>query len=407
MEPHAEVRSLSRRHLGWAIPLAVVGFVAITAVAVAAVLPSTIVASKQDCAERDAANVCTKKGPSEKVQFAVVPAAAQAVEPLLTIDGPKTYSTNGQVLFVTVRTPELSMLEWWVGRHNPAIDPKSYADLYATETPQQQTSRGQRDMRTAKETAEYVALHRLGFDAQLTPGEVIIDSLVCLKASTDGRTCEESAPSDKLLNPGDKLLKVDGTSLSVVDDLARILAKHKPGDKVQIDYERNGKTDSGTVELIAAPEDPTRTIVGFLPSDTAQVKLPADVKINIDTESIGGPSAGLAFTLTMIDQLSQGDLLGGKRIAVTGTINIHADVGAIGGLSSKASAVLQSGAKYFLVPTAQGEQDIAKARSVVGDKVEIIPVATLDEALAALVRIGGEAVPAAPADAPVTTDSTP
>ena len=73
------------------------------------------------------------------------------------------------------------------------------------------------------------------------------------------------------------------------------------------------------------------------------------------------------------------------------------------GLSSKASAVLQSGAKYFLVPTAQGEQDIAKARSVVGDNVEIIPVATLDEALAALQRIGGQALPAAP----VATDSTP
>ena len=109
----------------------------------------------------------------------------------------------------------------------------------------------------------------------------------------------------------------------------------------------------------------------------------------------------------MIDQLSEGDLLGGRRIAVTGTINIRAEVGAIGGLSSKASAVRQSGAKYFLVPAAQGEQDIAKARSVVGDTVEIIAVATLDEALAALERIGGEALPAEQNEAPVTTDSSP
>ena len=83
---------------------------------------------------------------------------------------------------------------------------------------------------------------------------------------------------------------------------------------------------------------------------------------------------GLAFTLTLIDQLSEGDLLGGKRVAVTGTIDINSKVGAIGGLTSKASAVLQSGAKYFLVPTAQGEEDIANARKVVGDQVEIIPV---------------------------------
>src|SRR4029077_7917251 len=114
-------------------------------------------------------------------------ADAQPVEPRLSITGPTTYGGKGQVLFVTVRTPELSLLEWWVGRHNPAVDEKSYADLYATETPQQQTARGQRDMRTAKQTAEYVALKRLGFDAKLNPGDVEVDELVCLKATTDGR----------------------------------------------------------------------------------------------------------------------------------------------------------------------------------------------------------------------------
>ena len=223
MEPRAEVRSLSRRHLFWAIPLAAIGFAALLGIAVAALLPSTLVASKRDCTARDEASVCTAKGPSEDVQFAVVPADAQPVEPRLTIEGPPTYDSDGQVLFVTVRTPELSILEWWVGRNNPAVDEKSYADLYATETPEQQNNRGQRDMRTAKETAEYVALSRLGFDAELTPGDVIVDELVCLKASDDGRTCVEFAPSDKLLDPGDKLLKVDGTALSVVDDIAPIL----------------------------------------------------------------------------------------------------------------------------------------------------------------------------------------
>jgi PDZ domain-containing protein len=404
MEPSDNVRSLSNRHLLWAIPLAVVGFLGIATVALAALLPSTVVARKRDCVERNDSGACTKKGPSEDVQFAIVPADAQAVEPLLTIQGPTTYNSHGQVLFVTVRSPELNLLDWWVGRNNPAVDPKSYDDLYATETPQQQTTRGQRDMRTAKETAEFVALQRLGFDAELKPGDVIIDEIVCLKASDDGRTCLQFAPSDETLDPGDKLVKVDGSPVAVVDDLAAVLAKHKPGDIVQVDYERDGKPGSGKVELIAAPDDPTRTIIGFIPSDTAVISLPKDVSVNIDTESIGGPSAGLAFTLTLIDQLSDGDLLGGKRVAVTGTINIRGEVGAIGGLSSKASAVLQSGAKYFLVPTAQGDADIAKAREVVGDKVEIIPVATLDEALAALQRIGGEPLPAAP---PVTTDSTP
>ena len=266
-------------------------------------------------------------------------------------------------------------------------------------------------MRTAKETAEFVALHRLGFDAKLTPGDVIIDRLVCLKASDDGRTCVQFAPSDKLLDPGDKLSNVDGTPLSVVDDLGPVLAKHKPGDTVQIEYERDGKPGSvGEIQLIASPDEPDRTIIGFIPSDTASITLPDDISIKIDTESIGGPSAGPAFTTTLVDQLSKGDLLGGKRIAVTGTIDINAQVGAIGGLTSKASAVLQSGAKYFLVPTSQGEADIAKGlASVVGDAGRLIPVRHTRRGVGGVETHRRQSrIPATDlCGAPATTDSTP
>ena len=113
------------------------------------------------------------------------------------------------------------------------------------------------------------------------------------------------------------------------------------------------------------------------------------------TEGIGGPSAGLAFALSLIDALTEGDLTGGKNIAVTGTIDVEGNVGAIGGLNSKASAVQQVGVKYFLVPVNQGADGldgIERAREVVGDDVEIIPVATLQDALNALVRLGGDPV---------------
>ena len=399
------VRSLPRRHLWWALPLAVVGYLGILVVGVSSVLPSKFVAAKRDCVQRDDKGTCVKKGDSEDIQYAVVPADATAVEPLVTVKGPPTYGGNGELLFVTVRQPELTALEWFVGRKNLAVDYKSYEDLFANETPQQQTNRGQVDMRTAKQTAEFVALKWLGFDAKLNPGEVIIDEIVCLKASSDGRSCADYAPSDKVLDPGDKLVDVDGTDLKTVDDLTAILAKHKPGDVVKVHYERDGKPGEGDVTLIAAPDQPERPIIGFYPSDTATISLPSDVSIGIATESIGGPSAGLAFTLTLIDELSKGDLLGGQRVAVTGTINVNGEVGAIGGLTSKASAVLQSGAKYFLVPTAQGDSDIAHARQVVGNKVQIIPVATLDEALRTLQSLGGDTPlpPATTTTAPPTS----
>ncbi|HEY0519727.1 MAG TPA: hypothetical protein VGC84_09580, partial [Ilumatobacteraceae bacterium] len=80
METRAQVRAPNRRHLIWAIPLAVIGFISVAAVSVASILPSTLVATKRDCEARDAAGACTKQGDAEKVQFAIVPADAQPVE---------------------------------------------------------------------------------------------------------------------------------------------------------------------------------------------------------------------------------------------------------------------------------------------------------------------------------------
>jgi Lon-like protease len=145
------------------------------------------------------------------------------------------------------------------------------------------------------------------------------------------------------------------------------------------------------VELTASPDDPDRTIVGFYPFDTATVELPFE--LSIDTQSIGGPSAGLAFTLTLIDELTEGELTPPGGVAVTGTIDLEGNVGPIGGLRQKASAVAQTGVGTFIVPAAQGEDDIEAARRAAGDDLEIIPVATLDEAIAALERLGGDPLP--------------
>jgi PDZ domain-containing protein len=121
------------------------------------------------------------------------------------------------------------------------------------------------------------------------------------------------------------------------------------------------------------------------------VELPFE--LSIDTQSIGGPSAGLAFTLTLIDELTEGELTPPGGVAVTGTMSLDGTVGAIGGLRQKASAVAQTGVDVFLVPAAQGEADIAAAQRAAGDDLTIIPVSNLDEALAALRELGGDPLP--------------
>jgi PDZ domain-containing protein len=98
----------------------------------------------------------------------------------------------------------------------------------------------------------------------------------------------------------------------------------------------------------------------------------------------------LSFTVALIDSLTKGELIPSQGVAVTGTIQDDGSVGAIGALVQKSIAVKKSGAEIFLVPTAQGPDDIAAAQAAVGDAVKIVPVATLGEALEALVKYGGE-----------------
>ena len=137
---------------------------------------------------------------------------------------------------------------------------------------------------------------------------------------------------------------------------------------------------------IAAPDDPTRAIIGIAPEDRiSDFDFPIDV--TIDSGNVGGPSAGLAFTLAVLDVLTPGELTGGHRVAVTGTMSLDGTVGPVGGGAQKAIAVRDAGYEVFLVPS----DELEEVREAVGDDVEVIAVDTLDEALAALDSLGGNA----------------
>ena len=393
------VRAPATGHRWWAVPLAVLGVGLAVAPLVFSFIPSSALIDKPHCTAYDESDplVCVSTEP-QAVRYALVPADAEPVEPRLEITGLPTYDTAGQIYFVTITEPNISVLDWFVTRDNDGARLRSEQEKNPNnESRTTMIQAGQRQMRTAKDNAVYVALKAAGLPVEITPGEVIIDFLLCLEANADGTECLEYSPADDVLDPGDVLTKVNGEKLQIVDDLARALSGVTAGDMVEVEFERNGTAMTGRIETILAPgEDVPRTIIGFRPIDTTTITLPEGLEVDIDTDSIGGPSAGLAFALTLIDELTEGDLMGGQRVAVTGTIDVEGNVGAIGGLNSKASAVRQVGVEYFLVPASQEGQrypdNLAGARDAVAGEVEIIPVATLQEALDALVRLGGDPV---------------
>lgn len=377
----------SRIHRFYTWPVAAVALLVLVAVATAGALPSQILASK-----------VTADGTSERTPFARTPASALPVDDRVVFgdlgSAAEQFPPSGDIYFVTVTEPSQSLLSWIVGRDEPAVQFLTNEEKFGVQTPQQRRRFALESMRSSEQEAQFVALQRLGFDVDIQPGDVLIRDMVCLEANEDATECIDWSPSDDVLDPGDRILEVEGQPIDGVEDLTRILEGLVPGDVVSMRIDRPEEGELVVdVELTVAPTDPDRTIVGFYPFDTRSIELPFE--LDIDTGSIGGPSAGLAFTLTLIDELTDGELTGGGRVAVTGTINLDGTVGAIGGLRQKASAVAQTGVDVFLVPTSQGEADIEAAREAAGPGVEIVPVATLEEAIDALSDRGGAPIPSA------------
>lgn len=292
------------------------------------------------------------------------------------------YPSENSVLFVTAFGGQLSALETFVGSIDSDVDVQSFEERFGKSSPGTQQQLGFQSMTTAKQIAEYVAFTKLGLDASFELGSVIVEEVVCLDVPVTLSACKQ-------LQPGDTLVAFEGKSIPTLAELAPLMEGHEPGDIVTISVIPHMATEpeDRKIQLIESPDEPGRTIIGFIPADTRTVVLPFEV--SIDTDRIGGPSAGLAFTLALLDEMTPGDLFGGVKVAATGTINEDETVGAIGALPQKAVAVKAAGAKLFIVPKSQSPEELAAARAVLGSSIKLVTVANLEEALTLLESLGG------------------
>jgi PDZ domain-containing protein len=192
-----------------------------------------------------------------------------------------------------------------------------------------------------------------------------------------------------VLQPCDQILSANGHQLKQPGDLSKIVKSRAPGSSVELGVLRGGKPLTVHARVVEGPDSP---IIGV--NLGLRYKIPVD--INIDTSNISGPSAGLAITLSIIDALTPGQLTGGKRVAITGTIDPEGHVGEIGGLPQKALAARNAHAQILIVPHCSDDgcrKDVVTARKRVGKDVKVAEVSTLAEALSVLRAAGGSAVP--------------
>lgn len=364
--------------------------------ALAALVPSSAIATTENPRIEE----------QQPAPYARIPASAESVNDRVVYnDLPadvEVYETDGDFFFVTVSAPNQSVLSWMIGAPDPVVDLLTEEGRNGQRTATENRQISLQQMRTATQEAQYVALTAAGYEPTIEAGAVVVQDILCREFAEDGFECVEEFPADAVLDAADTILEIDGTPVATLDDLGAELVGAEPGDVVELTIDRptEGVMDV-SVELASDPTDPERTIIGFVPFDTRTVDLPFDV--SIDTAAVGGPSAGLAFTLALVDELTEGDLTPGRDVAVTGTIRLDGTVGPIGGLEQKVSAVHQHGVEVFLIPAEQIElsdpdpdnPDDGICRweclNAAGNgDVVLIPVASLDEALAVLEVLGGD-----------------
>lgn len=316
--------------------------------------------------------------------YALAPGTARQVNDLIAAET-ETYQPKGHVLMATVslrRANPIDVMEGWIDDDIRIVK----EEVIIGRTPPRQYHRQNLEaMDESKRTAVVVALRRLGHEVRAHGEGALITNVI------PGR----GFPAEGHLFQGDVITEVDGHPVEFVEDAIKILRQHKPGDAVRLHV--TSAEGANRIEQLVMVRDPASgaAVLGVeLQTHKLDYDIPFEVKI--ESGNIGGPSAGLAFTLALLDELTPGELTGGTPVAATGTINLDGTVGDVGGVAQKTAAVIDAGAKAFLVPPGEYEE----ARKRAGKRIQVFKVATLADALDALAKIGGNVSALGPSPAP-------
>lgn len=194
----------------------------------------------------------------------------------------------------------------------------------------------------------------------------------------------DGMPAADVLEMGDKILEVNGEKIKDADHLISIVDGYNLGEALTFTVKREEETFDVSIELVPFPDQPDEYGIGIQLVTNREVSLSREVEFY--SGDIGGPSAGLMLTLELYDQLTEGDLTQGKKIAGTGEVDYDGNVGRIGGVDKKVVAADEEGCEIFFVPNENGREDsnyqIAKqTKEAIGSDMKIVPVDTVSEAL--------------------------
>jgi PDZ domain-containing protein len=295
------------------------------------------------------------------------------------IDVPDPAVETGDLFFLTVTFKEVNLLEYLAALSDREVSLEPRERIRPVGVSQEELRLQNLSlMEQSKRNAVFVALTELGYDVTFEGMGALVSSLI------------DDSAADGLLEVNDVIVAVNDDPVEFSTDAVELVGGFTPGEMITLTINR--PTDGDDPERLEIPitlgphvsqdeagnviVDESRGMVGVvLTSAPANIVFPVDVEI--DSQNIGGPSAGMMFTLEIMNQLSEDDLTKGHRIAGTGTIAQEGEVGAIGGIRQKVFGAIRAGAEYVLVPAA----NFPEASDAAGDDIEVVSIATIDDAL--------------------------
>jgi Lon-like protease len=304
-------------------------------------------------------------------QYIFLPDNAHAVAPLVTVNGGHDPNDGGGIYFVDVIVRKATLLERLVGGLHEGADLKSPAQVLPPGLDDaEQREADLAAMRRSQRIAAAVALRALGKDVRTVAKGALISGV------------QNGLPADGKLNPPDVIVAVDGTRVRTPDDVSRLMRTKEAGSVVRFTLQRGGPDKVVSVKTVASPGS-RRAIVGVFLEQATEIRLPFPV--SIDANGVGGPSAGLAFALDVMEELGR-NVDGGRKIAATGELFLNGAVGPIGGIKQKTIGARRAGVDAFLVPAGDNAREARKY----AEGLRIIPVKNFQQALRALATLDSQ-----------------
>lgn len=307
--------------------------------------------------------------------LAISPGSAVEVSPLIDVAPEHQVPPRGEFYLMTVRLDPVTVagaLRGWLEPTVEVVARRRFVPRGVTTEELRQVNVAQMD--SSKQQALGVAFEELGFDAISGTGAEVVQIVA-------------GSPAAGILTAGDVIVEVAGSPVTTHGEVIEALRRRQPGASIELLVEPEGGDGRRAVTLILAGNPDVRGMAFLgttLRTRAARFDLPFDV--DIASDGIGGPSGGLAFTLEILDVLTQGELTGGTGVAATGTIELDGSVGAVGGMAQKIAVAVEEGIGLFLVPAAEADE----ARRLAGDRLTVEAVDSLSQALRVLVDHGGD-----------------